>query len=88
MFPYSIVIGDYYSGDARYLVVNGYSMLQSLTGYKLVVDYARHGCLFSADFSGSVPLPDRSFAACASMHIRSGMRPVAFSFPVKYTEPG
>ena len=30
LFPYSIVIGDYYSGDARYLVVNGYSVLQLL----------------------------------------------------------
>ena len=85
MLPYSIVIGDYYSGDARYLVVNEYSII---IGYKLVVDYARHGCSFCADFSGSVPLPDRSFAACASMHMRSGMRPVAFSFPVKCTEPG
>ena len=86
MLPYSIVIGDYYSGDARYLVVNDYSMLQIIFGYKLVVDYARHGCSFSADLSGSVPLPDRSFAECASMHMRSGMRPVAFLFPVKYTE--
>ena len=50
MFPYSIVIGDYYSGDARYLVVKDFTMLQSITGYKLVVDYARHGCSFSADF--------------------------------------
>ena len=30
LFPYSIVIGDYYSGDARYLVVNDYSVLQLL----------------------------------------------------------
>ena len=84
MFPYSIVIGDYYSGDVRYLVVNDYSVVCC----KLVVDYARHGCSFCADSSGSVPLPDRSFAACASMHMRSGMRPVAFLFPVQYTEPG
>ena len=28
LFPYSVVIGDYYSGDARYLVVNDYLMLQ------------------------------------------------------------
>ena len=46
MFPYSIVIGNYYSGDARYLVVNDYSMLQIIIGYKLVVDYGRHGCRF------------------------------------------
>ena len=52
-----IVIGDYYSGDAWYLVVNEYSMLQTIIGYKLVVGYARHGCSFSADFPGSVPLP-------------------------------
>ena len=88
MFPYSIVTGDYYSGDARYLAVNDYSMLQITIGYKLVVGYARHGYLFSADCSGSVPLPDRSFAACASMHMRSGMRPVAFLFPGTYTETG
>ena len=30
LFPYSIVVGDYYSGDARYLVVNDYLMLQLL----------------------------------------------------------
>ena len=68
--------------------VNDYSILQNIIGYKLVMDYARHACSFSADFSGSVPLPDRSFAACASMHMRSGMRPVASLFAVKYTEPG
>ena len=30
LFPHSIVIGDYYSGDARYLVVNDYLVLQLL----------------------------------------------------------
>ena len=60
LFPYSIVIGEYYSGDARYLVVSDYSMLQLfVTGYKLVMDYASHGYSFSADCSGSVQLPHR-----------------------------
>ena len=33
-FPYSIVIDDYYSGDARYMVVNDHTMSQSYTDYK------------------------------------------------------
>ena len=32
MFPYSIVIGDCFSGDAS-LVVNDYSILQIIIGY-------------------------------------------------------
>ena len=73
LFPYSVVIGDYYSGDARYLVVKDYTMLQSNTGYKLVMDYASHGYSCSADCPGAVQFPYRSFAACAPLHMRSGM---------------
>ena len=53
MIVYSIVIGDYYSGDARYLVVNEFTAA-IITGYRLVMDYASHGYLFSADCPGSV----------------------------------
>ena len=49
-FPYSIVIGDCYSGDDRYLAVNEYSMLQIIIGYKLVVDYARRDVRFLQTF--------------------------------------
>ena len=56
LFPYSVVIGGYYSGDATYLVVNVFGAT-IITGYKMVMNYASHGYSFSADCHGSVQFP-------------------------------